>query len=34
MRGATPCLDLIDLDAYLKALAGVNISVIRDAVDA
>jgi hypothetical protein len=34
MRGATPCLDLIDLDTYLKALEGLDISVIRDAVDA
>jgi hypothetical protein len=34
MRGATPCLDLIDLDTYLKALEGLNISVVRDAVDA
>lgn len=34
-RGATPCLDLmIDLDTYLKALEGLNISVVRDAVDA
>jgi hypothetical protein len=34
MRGATPCLDLIDLDTYLKALEGLDISVVRDAVDA
>jgi hypothetical protein len=33
-RGATPCVDLIDLDTYLKALEGLNISVVRDAVDA
>jgi hypothetical protein len=33
-RGATPCLDLIDLDTYLKALEGLNISVVRDAADA
>src|SRR6266849_3738551 len=34
MRGATPCLDLIDLDTYLKALEGLDISIVRDAVDA
>jgi hypothetical protein len=34
MRGATPCLDLIDLDTYLKALEGLDISVVKDAVDA
>jgi hypothetical protein len=34
MRGAAPCLDLIDLDTYLKALAGLHISVVRDGVDA
>jgi hypothetical protein len=34
MRGATPCLDMIDLDTYLKALEELNISVVRDAVDA
>ena len=34
MRGATPCLDLIDLDTYLNALAGLHISTVRDAVDA
>jgi hypothetical protein len=34
MRGATPCLDLIDLDTYLEALEGLNISVVRDAGDA
>jgi hypothetical protein len=34
MRGATPCLGLIDLDSYLKALEGLDISTIRDAVDA
>jgi saccharopine dehydrogenase-like NADP-dependent oxidoreductase len=33
-RGATPCLDLIDLDTYLGALKGLDIEVIRDAVDA
>lgn len=31
-RGATPCLDLIDLDAYLAALEGMDISVIADDV--
>jgi hypothetical protein len=34
IRGATPCLDLIDLDTYLKALEGLNVTVVRDAVDA
>jgi hypothetical protein len=34
MRGATPCLGLIDLDTYLKALEGLDISIVRDAVDA
>jgi len=34
MRGATPCLDLIDLDTYLNALDGLDISIVRDAVDA
>ncbi|HXT78012.1 MAG TPA: hypothetical protein VN702_00490 [Acetobacteraceae bacterium] len=33
-RGATPCVDLIDLDAYLAALEGLDISVIRDLPDA
>ena len=33
-RGATPCLDLIDLETYLKALEGLNISIVRDAIDA
>jgi hypothetical protein len=33
-RGATPCLDLIDLDTYLDALKGLDIEVVRDAVDA
>lgn len=33
-RGATPCVDLIDLDTYLGALEGLDISIIRDAVDA
>jgi hypothetical protein len=28
--GARPCLDLIDLDTYLGALAGLDISVFRD----
>jgi hypothetical protein len=28
-RGATPCLDLVDLDSYLAALAGL-IRVIRE----
>jgi saccharopine dehydrogenase-like NADP-dependent oxidoreductase len=34
MRGATPCLGLIDLDTYLKALGGFDISIVRDAADA
>ena len=29
-RGAMPCIDLIDLDAYLAALEGLDVSVIRD----
>jgi hypothetical protein len=33
-RGAMPCLDLIDLDSYLEALEGLDISVIRDPVHA
>jgi hypothetical protein len=33
-RGATPCLDLIDLDAYLAALEGLDISIVRDPVHA
>jgi saccharopine dehydrogenase-like NADP-dependent oxidoreductase len=33
-RGAKPCLDLIDLDSYLEALEGLDISVIRDPVNA
>jgi len=33
-RGATPCVDLIDLDTYLAALEGLDISVIRDAAHA
>jgi len=33
-RGATPCVDLIGLDAYLAALEGLDISVIRDLPDA
>jgi saccharopine dehydrogenase-like NADP-dependent oxidoreductase len=31
-RGATPCVDLIDLDSYLGALAGLDIQVIREPV--
>lgn len=30
-RGATPCVDLVDLDSYLAAFEGLDISVIRDA---
>jgi hypothetical protein len=33
-RGASPCLDLIDLDTYLAALGGLDIRIIRDAVNA
>jgi NAD(P)-dependent dehydrogenase (short-subunit alcohol dehydrogenase family) len=33
-RGAMPCLDLIDLDSYIEALEGLDISVIRDPVHA
>jgi hypothetical protein len=33
-RGASPCVDLINLDAYLTALEGLEISVIRDPTDA
>ncbi|HUE79709.1 MAG TPA: saccharopine dehydrogenase NADP-binding domain-containing protein [Sphingomicrobium sp.] len=32
--GARPCLDLIDLPTYLKALAGYDISVIVEGADA
>ena len=31
-RGATPCVDLIDLDSYLTALEGLDIEIIRDDV--
>jgi saccharopine dehydrogenase-like NADP-dependent oxidoreductase len=33
-RGATPCVDLIDLEEYLAALEGLNITVISDPVHA
>jgi hypothetical protein len=33
-RGAMPCLDLIDLDAYLAALKHLDITAIQDPVDA
>jgi saccharopine dehydrogenase-like NADP-dependent oxidoreductase len=33
-RGASACLDLIDLDSYLGALSGLDISIIRDRDDA
>jgi hypothetical protein len=33
-RGAMPCLDLISLDEYLGALEGLDISIVRDGVDA
>jgi saccharopine dehydrogenase-like NADP-dependent oxidoreductase len=29
-RGASPCIDLIDLDAYLAGLEGLDIRIIRD----
>lgn len=32
--GAMPCVDLIDLDSYLGALAGLDIEIIRDDIDA
>jgi hypothetical protein len=32
-RGASPCLDLIDLEAYLSALSGLDITVAGDAID-
>jgi len=33
-RGSMPCLDLIDLDTYIAALAGLDVTVIRDGADA
>lgn len=33
-RGAMPCVDLINLDEYLGALKGLDISVVQDGVDA
>ena len=33
-RGASACLDLIDLDSYLGALSGLDISIIRDSAGA
>jgi NAD(P)-dependent dehydrogenase (short-subunit alcohol dehydrogenase family) len=30
LRGATPCLDLIDLEAYLEALKGLDIVALRE----
>ena len=33
-RGSMPCLDLIDLDTYIGALAGLDVTVIRDGADA
>jgi hypothetical protein len=32
--GAMPCIDLIDLDEYLRALKGLDISVVSDPVNA
>lgn len=34
LRGARPCLDLIDLNCYLAALEGLDISIVRDATHA
>lgn len=33
-RGASPCVDLIDLDSYLTALEDLDISIIRDVPNA
>jgi len=33
-RGAAPCIDLIDLDTYLAALGGLDITIIRHAANA
>jgi hypothetical protein len=33
-RGALPCVDLIPLDEYMSALEGLDISIVRDGVDA
>jgi NAD(P)-dependent dehydrogenase (short-subunit alcohol dehydrogenase family) len=33
-RGATPCIDFIDLDTYLAALEGLDIEVVTDAIHA
>jgi len=33
-RGATPCVDLIDLATYANALDGLDITIIRDPADA
>jgi saccharopine dehydrogenase-like NADP-dependent oxidoreductase len=33
-RGAMPCLDLVDLDTYLAALEGLDISIVRDSANA
>ncbi len=33
-RGAMPCLDLVDLDSYLAALEGLDISIIEDTASA
>lgn len=33
-RGATPCVDHIDLDSYLAALEDLDIEIIRDNIDA
>jgi hypothetical protein len=31
-RGASPCLDLIDLDDYLAALSELDVTVLRDTI--
>jgi len=31
---ARPCVDLIDLDSYLAALDGLDISIVRDSAHA
>ncbi len=32
--GAMPCVDLIDLDTYLAALEGLDVSIVRDTINA
>jgi hypothetical protein len=33
-HGAMPCVDLIDLDTYVAALEGLDISIVRDIANA